>query len=175
MYKEKKMTVSVVLVASLLFIRCAVAVDETPDRVSIAEIVSGIEESSQIYHREMMELQTLFDISPEAQEAFQKAKNVETALHYSYTSTGEFTWSTESWAGGTNVLSQLSIIQGSHNARKRRYLEKLVAADDRFEIFDSGQHLHGAALSYLVMRGSWSVSMYDDDALLQRLLLLNQK
>jgi len=183
--KEKSRNVLLVLVAVAsfsLFIQCAV--DEPlevmsnsvsiAERISIAEVVSGIEESSQIYHSQMMELQKLFDISPEAQEAFQKAKLIETPLHYSYTSEGEFIWSTETWAGGRDVLSSLSIITNSHNVRKLHYLEQLVATDDKFELLWSGPHIHGVKLCSLVMRGFWSVSVWDDNALLQRLSLLAQ-
>jgi hypothetical protein len=176
---KKRNLVAVLVTAFTLFIQCAVdepqPLEVMPnngniaERVSIAEIVSGIDESSQIYHREIMELQKLFDFSPEAQEAFLKALVVETALHYSYTSEGEFIWSTESWAGGTNVLDRLSNIQGSHNVRKRYYLEQLVATDDRFEILYSEHHFYGVNPCSLVMRGFWSVSIEDDNALLQKL------
>ena len=181
---KKRNFVAVLVTAFTLFIQCAV--DEPQplelmsdrgniaERVSIAEIVSGIEESSHTYHREVMELQKLFDISPEAQEAFLKALVVEADLHYSYTSEGEFIWSTESWAGGTNVLGRLSNIQGSHNVRKQHYLEKLVAGDDRFEIVYSEHPLYVFGPPSLVMRGFWSVSIQDDNALLQKLSPLAQ-
>jgi len=183
--KEKSRNVLLVLVAVAsfaLYIRCAVdkPIEDmsksvtTTERVSTAEIVSLIDESAQTYHAEVMKLQKLFDISPEAQEAFQKALIVETALFYSYTSEGEFIWSTNPSAGGTNVLSALSIITGSHNNRKRHYLEQLVAADNRFELIWSEQHIHGVNLCSLVMRGFWSVSIWDDNALLQKLSLLAQ-
>jgi len=175
--KEKRRTVSAALVASLLFIQCAVAVDEppevTPNRASIAEIteiISLIEESALTAYREVMELQKLFDISPEAQEAFLKTKILGAPLYYSYTSESEFIWSTR--GGGFYVPNRLSNIQGSHNARKRYYLEQLVAADDRLEILDSEPSIKPD--STLVIRGVWSASIYDDKALFESLLLLAQ-
>jgi hypothetical protein len=132
--KSRKVLLVLVAVASFaLFIQCTFdkpledmsntsSSVSTAERISIAEVVSEIDESSQIYHSQIMELQKLFDISPEAQDAFQKALIVETNLHYSYTSEGEFIWSTDDSAGGSNVLSALSIITNSHNVRKLHYL-----------------------------------------------------
>ena len=169
---RKNRNVLAVLVALFAFMHIQCADEPTteviPERVTIAETMLKIEESSQTYHCEMMELQKLFDISPDAQDKFQEAVILGKPLYYSYNEEGEFCYSAKHGAGGYNVQNRLSMIRGRHNARKYHYLEKLVASDDRFEIYYAWEH------TLFVMRNYWAVSVYDDNALLQKLSLLAQ-
>jgi hypothetical protein len=169
---RKKRNVLAVLVTLFAFmhIQCAdeLTTEVKPERVTITETMLKIEESSQIYHSQMMELQKLFDISPDAQDKFQEALILGKPLYYSYNEEGEFIYSAKHGAGGINVQNRLSVIRNGHNARKYHYLEKLVASDDRFEIYYAWEH------TLFKMRNYWAVSVYDDNALLQKLSLLAQ-